>query len=435
MKADCLVIGGGIAGIQAALDLADSGLEVVLVEEKPSLGGRMAQLDKTFPTNDCSICILSPKLADCYDHERIQVLTQTTATKLEGEAGNFTVTLHQEPRFVDVDKCTNCGQCVEKCPVKVPDEFDRGLRQRKAIYSYFLQGVPAAVAIDPDHCLMLTKGKCGLCAKICTVGAINYEDKPRDIELEVKAVIVATGVDQLDARLLTNLGYGRVSNVVSGLDFERLICASGPTEGHLVRLDNHEPVKKLAFIQCAGSRHLKVTPYCSTVCCMHSTKEAMLAYEHDPTVETHIFYADLRALGKGFQAYIERAKREYNVNYVNGRVANILQGDDGRPIVCYEDIATGTQHQEAFDMAVLALALLPSAGTKRAAEALQLELDPVGFIKTDPYDYTRTSRPGVFACGFCRGPMDIPEAVACASSAAAHAAEIVANGKQPVATT
>ncbi len=426
MKADSLVIGGGVAGVQAALDLAEAGYKVVLIERKPSLGGRMAQLDKTFPTNDCSICILSPKLADVIGHSNVTVMTQTEAIALEGEAGSFTVKLLKHPRYVDIDACTNCGACVEKCPVKVPDEFDRELRERKAIYSYFLQGVPAAVTIDPEHCLKLTAGKCGLCQRICTAGAINYEDKEEYIDLEVASIVVATGLEEFDAKLLPNLGYGRVKNVVTGLDFERLLCASGPTDGHLVRLDNHEPVKRLAFIQCAGSRNTRTVAYCSTVCCMHSTKEAMLAYEHDKEVESTVFYADLRATGKGFQEYIARAKGEYNVTYMQGRVSNIQEGDDGSPIVHYEDIETGERHEMAFDMVVLAVALVPSRGTQEVAAALELELSPAGFLQTNAYDYTRTSREGIYACGFCRGAMDIPEAVACASSAAAHAAETVA---------
>jgi heterodisulfide reductase subunit A len=336
MSKDALVIGGGVAGIQAALDLADMGVHVHLVERKPSIGGRMAQLDKTFPTNDCSICILAPKMAECSRHPNITLHTYSEVKEVAGSAGDFSVQVLKYARFVDEETCVGCGECAQKCPTKIPDEFDAELRIRKAIYMYFLQAVPAVMTIDREHCLYLTKDRCGVCKKICQRGAVDYEQEDKEITLDVGAIVVATGFDPFDPGVPKEYRYGTYKNIVTSLEYERLISASGPTGGHLQRPSDGEPAKSLAFIQCVGSRDIKHNRFCSSVCCMHTTKEAILANEHDPEVVSTIFYTDLRAAGKGFQKYVGRAEREYNVNYVRARVAEITQIKNERLLIWYD---------------------------------------------------------------------------------------------------
>jgi heterodisulfide reductase subunit A len=392
----------------------------------------MAQLDKTFPTNDCSLCILSPKMAECSRHPNITLHTHSEVTDVTGSAGAFSVKILKRARFVDEGACTGCHECTQRCPVKVVDEFDMGLRMREAVHMYFLQAVPAIVSIDREHCLYLTKGRCGLCKRICQAGAIDYEQEDRELALDVGAIVVATGFDPFDPSVVKPYGYGTYRNVITSLEYERLICASGPTGGHLVRQSDREPVKRLGFIQCVGSRNINHNRFCSSVCCMHATKEAILANEHDREVSSTIFYADLRAAGKGFQEYVARAEREYNVNYVRSRVAEITQDESERPIIWYEDTLSGQTKSETVDLVVLAISLVPRRGALELANMLGIELDEDRFIKTDPFSPADTTRPGIFACGYCRGPADIPESVAQASGAAARAAEVVMQDLEPV---
>ncbi len=420
-----MVIGGGIAGIQAALDLGDMGIKVHLVEKKPSIGGRMAQLDKTFPTNDCSICILAPKLADCSRHPNITLHTLSEVKDVTGHTGNFLVKLRKYARFVDEEKCVNCGDCATKCPVKVLDEFDMGLRKRGAIYPYFLQGVPAIMTIDKKNCLYLSRGVCRICEKICAREAIDFGQKDIDLALNVSAIIVATGFDPYNPSGISEYGYKRFRNVILSLEYERLICASGPTGGHLLRPSDNKPAENLAFVQCVGSRDFKNNRYCSSVCCMHATKEAMLAYEHNPRVKSHVFYMDLRAAGKGFQEYVARGEQEYNISYVRGRVAKINEDHNENPIVWYEEIQSSKTDSMTVDLAVLATSLIPRKDAKELAKILGVELDEYNFFKTDPFNPLDTTRPGIFVCGCCREPTDIPESVAQASGAAERAAETV----------
>ncbi|MCW3981908.1 MAG: CoB--CoM heterodisulfide reductase iron-sulfur subunit A family protein [Candidatus Bathyarchaeota archaeon] len=420
-----LVIGGGIAGIQAALDLGDMGMKVHLVERKPSIGGRMAQLDKTFPTNDCSICILAPKLADCFRHPNVTIYTLSEVRSVTGQTGNFSVKLRKHARFVKEDECTHCGECAAKCPVKVPDEFDMGLRKREAIFSYYLQGIPAVMTIDRENCLYLTQGVCRICEKICSRNAVDFEQKDMDVTLHVGAIVVATGFDPFDPSGIPQYGYKRYRNVITSLEYERLICASGPTGGHLLRTSDKKPVKTIAFIQCVGSRDLRNNRHCSSVCCMHATKEAMLAHEHNPEVKSYIFYMDLRAAGKGFQKYVSRGEQEYNVSYIRGSAAKITEDRNENPIVWFEETRSSKTEKMTVDLAVLATSLVPRKDAEGLAKVLGVELDKYNFLKTDPLTPLDTTRPGIFVCGCCREPTDIPDSVAQASGAAGRAAEIL----------
>lgn len=420
-----MVIGAGIAGIQASLDLAERGIKVELIEKNACIGGRMAQLDKTFPTNDCSICILAPKLAECSRHPNITLRTLSEVQKVEGTAGNFTVKVLSHARYVKVDACINCGLCVEKCPMRVDDEFDMQLRKRRAIFIDYVQGVPAIMSIDKEKCLWFTKSACRLCEKACEREAIDFDQEDEEVELNVASIITAIGYDVFNPKSITSLGYERLPNVVTSLEFERLICASGPLGGHLLRpFDSKEP-KKLAFINCVGSRDIKNNPYCSSCCCMYTTKEAMIAYEHDNEIQTSIFYIDLRAGGKGFRKYIQRGNEDYAINYVKGKVAKILQDDHKNPIVVYEDIDTFEIKELQFDLVVLATSMIPNKDAVKLSEILGIKLDEFNFFKGMTYYPQKSTKEGIFLCGACREPMDIPNSVVDASGAAAKAAEIV----------
>jgi heterodisulfide reductase subunit A len=423
-----MIIGGGIAGIQASLDLTDLGYKVYLVEKTPSIGGRMAQLDKTFPTNDCSLCILAPKMVEVGRNPNVELLTYSEIKNVSGKAGNFKVQVLRKPRYVDETKCKACGSCAEKCPKKVKSEYNMGLGQTKAIYNPFPQAVPNTYLINADECIYFQRGKCRSCEKFCQSGAINFDQKEMVEEINVGAIIVATGFDQFDMTLKKEYGYGRFPNVISALEFERLMCASGPTGGHIVRPSDHEPPKKIAWIQCVGSRDTKMKPYCSSVCCMYATKEAIITKEHDPHLDCSIFYIDIRAYGKGFQDFVNRAKEEYNVKYIRGKVSQIIEDPKTNNLkLRYEDMEKMEFGEAEAGLVVLSPALVPSAGTKELAEILGLNLDQNQFIREkDEFSPVETNVPGVFICGYVQGPRDIPESVAQASAAAAKASELLA---------
>jgi heterodisulfide reductase subunit A len=423
-----MVIGGGIAGIQASLDLAERDIKVELIEKNACIGGRMAQLDKTFPTNDCSICILAPKLAECFRHPNITLHTLSEVKNLTGQPGNFKVKILKKARYVKEDECINCGQCIEKCPMRVDDEFDMNLRKRRAIYIDYVQGIPSIMTIDRENCLFFTKNACRICEKVCEREAIDFDQKDEEIELNVGSIIVATGYDIFDPKSIETLGYGRYSNVVTALEFERLICASGPLGGHLSRPSDKKDPKKLAFINCVGSRDIKNNPYCSSCCCMYTTKEAMIAYEHDNEIETSIFYIDLRAAGKGFREYIERGKNEYSITYIKGKVAKILEDDQRNPLIIYEDIHTSQVKQLKFDLVILATSIVPKKDAPSLAKILRIDIDDYNFFKAHNFQPQKSSKEGIFLCGTCREPMDIPTSVIDASGAAAKAAEILMRG-------
>ena len=430
MSKSVLVIGGGIAGIQASLDLANRGTKVHLVEKTPSIGGRMAQLDKTFPTLDCSICILAPKMIECFRHSNVNLLTYSELGEVKGQAGNFTVKILKKPRYVDAAKCTGCGTCIEKCPVKVPSEFEMELGNRKAVYMPFKQAVPLVATIDPDHCLYFTKGVCKICQKVCPSNAINYEQKPEETELNVSSIILATGFDVFDPSNMSEYGYGRFKNVVHSMEFERIICASGPTDGHLVRPSDGKEPKSVVFVQCVGSRSQHGDfPFCSSVCCVYATKESILIKEHAPGTQVYILYIDMRAVGKGFQEFVNRAKQEYGVKYIKAHPGGVTEDPTTKNLqVHYEDMKTGEMKTLDADMVVLCPALIPKSDNKKLAQTMGIEIDEFGFFKsknllTTPMD---TDIPGIYVCGYCQCPKDIPESVAQASGAAARAAETIA---------
>jgi len=421
-----LVIGGGVAGIQASLDLADAGAQVFLVEKSPSIGGWMAFLDKTYPTNDCSICILAPKMADCFGHPNINVLTSSKVIEAHGEPGKYTARILRKSRFIDEDKCTGCLECVEKCPTKVPNEFEFGLGVRKAIYIPFMQAVPRVVSIDRDKCLKLTKDKCGICQKVCKRGAVDYEMKDHIAEVDVDAIIVATGFELWDPTPAREYGYGRFPNVYTAMEFERVINASGPTGGHIQRRSDGARPRRIAYIQCVGSRNPNLGhPYCCSVCCMHSTKEAMLAREHHEDMESTIFYKDLRTFGKGFNEYMERARKDYGVRFVNSDATVEENKENHNPIVVY-DVA-GKSEREEFDMVVLAVTLVPRSGTENLARVLGIPISEFKFFQSKDriLQPTDTAKEGIFLAGYCAGPVDIPESVAQGSAAASRAMDII----------
>lgn len=425
-----VIVGGGIGGIQSALDLADMDINVHLIEKKPCIGGRMAQLDKTFPTNDCSICILAPKLSECYRHPNINLHTLSEVKKIEGEMGNYSIKILKKPRYVKEDACINCGECAEKCPMRVKDEFDRGLRNRKAIYLYYLQGVPAVMTIDSENCLWFTKEACRICEKNCDKDAIDFDQKEEIIKLEnVGSVILSVGYDVIeDSVPLKHYGYQKFRNVITALEFERLLSASGPQGGHIKRLSDGTKPKKIAFIQCVGSRDQRNMDYCSSICCMYTTKEAMIAYEHDKEIQSYVFYIDIRAGGKGFNEFIDRGKSEYNIEYIKSKIAEIEIDNKENPIITYDNIETSKIEQLKVDLVVLATCITPPNGIKNLAKTFDIELDEFNFIKTNPYYPLETTQKGIFACGCVHEPMDIPQTVAEASAAASYAAEIIKGG-------
>lgn len=423
-----LVIGGGIAGIQAALDLANRGVKVHLVEKSPSIGGRMAQLDKTFPTMDCSICILAPKMIECLRHPDIELLAYSEVREVTGSAGNFVVKVVRKPRFIDVDKCTGCGECTEKCPVRVTSEFDMGMGKRKAIFMAFPQAVPRVAVIDKDNCLFFQKGVCKICEKLCQAHAVNFDQKAEEITLNVSSLVLATGLESWNPASISEYGYGRHENVLLSLEFERLINASGPTHGELMRPSDNKKPRTIVFMQCVGSRSEREGfPYCSSVCCMYATKEAILVREHNPECTVHILYMDLRVFGKRFQEFVTRAKEEWGVDYVNGRVAVVMEDPVTQNLlVRYENVAEGKIEELWADLVVLCPALVPREDNRVLAKTLGIELDTDGFLKTkDPLLMpVETNVDGIFVCGCCQSPKDISESVTQASAAANKAAEV-----------
>jgi len=423
-----MVVGGGIAGVQAALDLAEMGIEVLLVERGPSIGGRMAQLDKTFPTNDCAMCILSPKLVEAGSHPYIKIITNTDVLAIDGEAPAFSVTLHTRPRYVDIEKCTGCGACTDKCPVKVPDVFNMNLDTTKCISLPFPQAVPAVAMIDDTKCLYLTRGSCQICSKVCEADAINYEDKPTTERVEVGSIVLATGSTEFDAITKDEYGYKTFPNVVTSIEFERILSASGPSRGHVIRPSDHVEPKRIAFLQCVGSRDSQVgNDYCSSICCMQAAKDAIILGEHLDNVETSVFFMDIRAFGKGFDRFIDKAEVEQGCRFIRARISSVETDPATDNIVLQYSPRGSEVVTEEFDMLVLSLGLVNSPEQRDELRRLGLAIDEFGFVSVSTFEPVRSSRDGIFVCGTLCGPKDIPESVVEASAAAAEAASVVAD--------
>jgi heterodisulfide reductase subunit A len=416
-----LIIGAGIGGMQAALDIANAGYDVVLVERLPSVGGRMAQLSETFPTLDCAQCILTPRTVEVGHHEHIHMRTYSEVEAVEGEAGNFRVRIRRHAAYVDWDKCTGCGFCQEKCPGKAPSDFERGMGKRKAIYTLSPQAVPNKPVIDREHCIFFQRGKCRACEKLCPVGAIAFEQEDTIIEERVGAIILAPGYDLYGLENLPEYGGGKVDDVIDSLAFERLLSASGPTAGKVLRPSDGREPKEIVFIQCAGSReperHL---PHCSKVCCMYSAKHAILYHHRVHDGQVYIFYIDIRAGGKGYDEFTQRAMEHDRAIYLRGKVSRLFR-ENGRVTVLGADTLSGKQIRIAADLVVVASALIPRPETRRLAQMLGVAVDEQGWLTATNADLqpVETERAGIFLAGAGVGPMDIPETVAHASGAAA----------------
>ena len=424
VKKRALVIGGGIAGIQTALDIADAGFEVDIVEKKPTIGGKMTQIDKTFPTLDCAACILTPKMVDCAQNEKIHIYAYSEVAAVKGFVGNFKVTIRKKARFVDTTKCTGCGLCTEKCPQKkVPNEFNLGLDTRRAIYIPFAQAVPKVATIDPDYCNMLQKGKCGVCARVCSAGAIDYTQKDELIEEEYGAIVAATGFNPIDLSQFNEFAYAQSPDVVSSLEFERLMNAAGPTGGTLLRPSDGKHPRTIVFVQCVGSRcdgAQKGKPYCSKICCMYTAKHAMLCREKYPDTEVYVFYIDVRTPGKNFDEFYRRAVEEYGVHYIKGMVGKVVP-QNGVLKVQASDLLDNRQLHIDADMVVLAAAIEPDKSARSLATMLTASMDTNDFF-TEAHPKLRpveSPTAGIFLSGTCQGPKDIPETVAQAGAAAA----------------
>ncbi|MDZ4230867.1 MAG: FAD-dependent oxidoreductase, partial [Dehalococcoidales bacterium] len=381
---DVMVVGGGVSGIQASLDLANNGFRVFLVDEAPNIGGKMAQLDKTFPTNDCSMCILSPKFIECDRHPNIEILAYTEVEKVTGEAGDFQVTLRRKPRFIDEELCIGCRECHHYCPVKIADEFNQNLKTKKSLFIPFAQSVPNVSTIDETTCLFF-QGKCKSCVPICKNNAIDLYMKEEKVEAHVGAIILAPGYQVFDPALRADYGYGKMQNVITSLEYERIICAAGPFEGQLLRPSDKKHAKKIAWIQCVGSR--QVTPggnsYCSAVCCMYTTKQVILAKEHDSSIETTVFHNDIRAYGKDFEQYYNRAERMPGVRYIRSYVTVGREIPESKNVTIKYSVEGEGVKEEEFDLVVLSVGLEASTSAEKLAEKLSIDLNDHGFCKTN----------------------------------------------------
>jgi len=415
-----MVIGGGIAGISASIDLGNAGYEVVLVEKLPSIGGRMLQLSETFPTLDCAQCTLTPKTVETGQHPRIKLLTYSEVDEVKGEAGDFAIRIRRKAGYVDWAKCTGCGLCQQKCPSKTPSEFDRGMGQGKAIYTLSPQAVPNKPVINPATCRFFLEKKCRVCEKICPVGAIDYEQKDSFVEERVGAVIVAMGFDLIPLQSFGEYGCGTIPDVIDGLAFERLNSASGPTTGEIKRPSDGKIPKEVVFVQCTGSRDPeRYMPYCSRVCCMYTGKHARLYKHKVHDGQAYIFYMDIRSTGKGYEEFIQQGMEEEGILYLRGRVSRIFR-DSEKVIVWGVDTLTGRKVEIAADMVVLATAIVPQNDAKELAKKLGIVTDTHGFLteaerKLRPVE---TEVKGIYLAGCAQGPRDIADAVAHANAAA-----------------
>ncbi len=430
VKPSCLIIGAGIAGMNASLDVADKGYKVYLVEKNPTLGGHMAQLDKTFPTMDCSACILTPRMVDIARHKNIEILSYSEVINVDGFVGNFKVRILKKPHYVDQKKCTGCGACVEFCPVICGNEFELGMTQRKAIYIPFPQAVPGQYTIDMEKCI-----KCGVCARpdICEPEAINFDDNAEYLDIDVGTIIVATGWDLYDPTELKQYGYGKLTNVITGLQMERLLSSFGPLMGNPARPSDLKIPKSIAFLQCVGSRYFQEggNQYCSRVCCMYAIKQARQYKEKHPNADVYIFYIDIRAFGKSYEEFYESSQREYRINYIRGRIAEVFEDKEQNIIIRSEDTLMQQLIELKVDLLILSCGLEPNIDTDKIACLLTLQKSVDGFLmeahpKLRPVD---TLTEGVFIAGVAQGPKDIPDTVAQAKAAASGALSLMAQGE------
>ena len=429
-----LVIGGGIAGIQTALDIADAGFEVDIVEKTPTIGGKMAQIDKTFPTLDCAACILTPKMVEAAQHEKINIYAYSEVEAVKGFVGNFSVTIKKKARYVREDLCTGCGLCTEKCPQKkVPNEFNLGMDNRRAVYIPFAQAVPKIATIDADYCTMLKSGKCGVCSKVCTANAIDYTQKDSFIEKQYGAIVVATGFNPIKLDKFNEYAYSESPDVVTSLEFERITNAAGPTAGKLLRPSDGKHPHTIVFVQCVGSRcdgAEKGKSYCSKICCMYTAKHAMLTREKYPDTDVYVFYIDVRTPGKNFDEFYRRAVEQYGVHYVKGMVGKVVP-ENGVLKVQASDLIEGKQLHIDADMVVLAAAIEPDESARPLATMLTASMDTNDFF-TEAHPKLRpveSPTAGIFLSGACQGPKDIPETVAQAGAAASKVIGLLAKDK------
>jgi heterodisulfide reductase subunit A2 len=414
---DVVVIGAGIAGIQAALDIADHGIHVHLIEREPSIGGHMAQLDKTFPTNDCSMCILSPKMVDVQRHPNITLYTCSEVENIEGSVGNFSVTIKKHPRYVDESTCNGCGDCIQICPVEVYNRFDAGIGIRKAIYKPQPQSVPDIVIKDPEHCI-----ECGLCYDACGPGSVLHEDSPKEIRIHAASIVISTGYAVFDAKNKPQFGHLLLPNVITSLELERMLNASGPTAGKIKRLSDGQVPQTIVFIQCVGSRDMTLKrPYCSCVCCMQAIKNAILIKEKNPDTDIIICYIDIRSYGKGYEEYYERAKA-LGVRFLRGLPSDVLADRNGMTLQV-ENSETSEVQVLHPDLVVLSVGIGPAENTGQIAERFGIPLEDTGFIKPlhDAVDTVATLRPGIYIAGTATAPRDIPDSVASGGSASMRA--------------
>ena len=447
-KESILVIGGGIAGIQASLDLAKRGLNVILVEKEPFIGGKSIFLSKILPlcgrclkkfnlnkrkyteqifaNNDCSICVIEPKIRELESYQNIRILNYSEVTELKGDVGDFKVKILKKSKFVDSKKCIDCGVCVEICPVNLKQKNKKDFDGRKAINLPIPQTIPRTATIDKDNCLFLQKNECGKCKEICPTNAINFEIKDNILDFNVNSVIVATGFDVYNPIDMSEYGYGKFDNVYTAMEYERLTSRSGPTKGELIIPPENKKPQSIAFIQCVGARDLNRYPYCCSVCCMHATKEALLTNDLDKNIKTYIFYTDLRKCGKNFYEYVNRGIEEYNITYIRSKPGEIIENKKTKKLTLYYDEENIVKRLEV-DMVVLSTALIPSECSKGLAKILDIELDENGFFKIKdklqtPVDSTKN---GIFLAGFCESPKDIPECVAQGSASAGRVFEVL----------
>ena len=426
-----MVIGGGIAGISASIDLGNGGYEVILVEKLPSIGGRMLQLSETFPTLDCAQCTLTPKTVETGQHPRIKLLTYSEVDEVKGRAGDFTVKVRRKAAYVDWEKCTGCGLCQEKCPSKNPSEFDRGMGLGKAIYTLSPQAVPNKPVINTSTCRYFREGKCKVCEKVCPVGAIDYEQKDRYVEERVGAIITAVGFDLIPKERFGEYGYGEIPDVIDGLGLERMLSVDGPTKGKIIRPSDGKVPKEMVFIQCVASRDPdRYMPYCSRICCMYTAKQAKIYKEQVPDGQPYIFHMDIRSDGKGYEEFLQKTIEEKGLLYLRGRVSRVFQ-DDGKVRVLGVDTLTGKMVEVAADMVVLATAVVPSDGVKDLAAKLRATVDRHGFfteahIKLYPVE---SSTKGIYLAGCGQSPKDISDTVSQASATASKIQALLSTDK------